>query len=173
MDIIYLSSSRYKNNNLFRVAPAYHVSFSQLAYSINEGSEQVMPVLIVDRPPTTNITVAVSTMDGSATSKHAHYLYNRLLNFNTYVDADQDYSSGQYDITFNAGEDSVSFSISVIDDQILEHDEFFTLGLSLLSINVILGDISQAIVTILNDDSKCCMYAILIKKSLKVSTYVH
>ena len=69
----------------------------------------------------------------------------------------QDYNSRQYNITFNVGVNSVSFDISVIDDDILEHNESFNLGLCSLPDNVIVGDISQATVTIVNDDSKYCM----------------
>ena len=66
----------------------------------------------------------------------------------------QDYKSGQYNITFIVGVSSVSFDISIIDDEILEQNESFNLGLCSLPDNVIVGDVSQATVTILNDDSK-------------------
>ena len=55
---------------------------------------------------------------------------------------------------FNAGVSSASFNISITDDQILENDESFTLSMAPLPVNVVFGDISQATVTILNNDSK-------------------
>ena len=66
----------------------------------------------------------------------------------------QDYESGQYNITFIVGVSSVSFDISIIDDKILEQNESFNLGLCCLPDNVIVGHVSQATVTIVNDDSK-------------------
>ena len=68
---------------------------------------------------------------------------------------------------FNAGIDSASFSISITDDQILEHDESFTLSVPLLPVNVIFGEFSQATVTILNDDSKYLMH-----NNVSIATYI-
>ena len=55
---------------------------------------------------------------------------------------------------FNTGISSASFSIIIIDDQIVEDDESFTLSIAPLPVNVVVGEFSQATVTILNDDSK-------------------
>ena len=77
-----------------------------------------------------------------------------LILYYTCVGGSQDYNSMQHNVTFSVGVSSVSFSIPINDDQILEQDEFFTVGISMLPTNVIFGDISQATVTIVNDDSK-------------------
>ena len=87
------------------------------------------------------------------------YLYTEPVDFYdltiVYVIGDwQDYNSGQYNITFIVGVSSVSFDISIIDDEILEHNESFNLGLCSLPDNVIVGNVSQATVTIMNDESK-------------------
>ena len=71
-----------------------------------------------------------------------------------YIGNGQDYNSGRYDIIFNVGVDNVSFHISIIDDHIFEQDELFILGLCSLPNDVIVGNFSQATVTIVNDDSK-------------------
>lgn len=70
---------------------------------------------------------------------------------------DVDYNDGPYTIVFLAGEIRVTFNIEIIDDNILEHNEIFSLDITSPSISskVLLGEISQTRVTILNDDSKC------------------
>lgn len=93
------------------------------------------------------------------------------MNFVFPVGGGQDYNSGQYNVTFSVGVPSVSFAIPFIDDQILEQDELFTVEISLLPVNVIVGDIPQATVTIVNDDSKYPMY-IMHQVCLSPSTVV-
>ena len=68
----------------------------------------------------------------------------------------QDYDSGQYNITFAAGVVNISFGIQITDDQVLEQDEFFVLSLHSLfnNNNITVGNVSQAVVIILNTDSK-------------------
>ena len=75
-----------------------------------------------------------------------------------------DYISGPYHITFSAGILQESFSISIIDDNILEEAEIFQLSInvSALPINVTSGSIDQAVVTILDNDSKLYMGSITI-----------
>ena len=58
------------------------VVFSQSAYSVNEDSGQAQPVLVLSNPSSTDITVQVSTTNGSATGEYVNYLtkmYNWLL----------------------------------------------------------------------------------------------
>ena len=49
------------------VAP--HISFKQMMYSANEH-EEVQVVLVLDGVSSINVTVYISTFDGSATGKH-------------------------------------------------------------------------------------------------------
>ena len=49
----------------------YIVNFDQSMYSIDENSGPVMITVVLDEPPSTDITVVVFTTDGSATGKHA------------------------------------------------------------------------------------------------------
>ena len=93
------------------------------------------------------------------TLTYSYYLYTESVEYYNlsivYIIGDgQDYNSGQYNITFVVGVSSVSFDISIIDDEILEHNESFNLGLCSLPDNVIVGNVSQATVTIMNDESK-------------------
>ena len=67
-----------------------------------------------------------------------------------------DYNSGLYSVTFTVGKTSVSFDIALTDDNILEKNEFFnlTIDTSLLPNGFTVGSPGQAIVTIINNDSK-------------------
>jgi len=48
---------------------AVTVSFSQSTYNLNEDSGPAQPVLILSNPSSTDITVQVSTSDGTATGE--------------------------------------------------------------------------------------------------------
>ena len=131
----------------------YIVNFDQSMYSIDESSGQVLITVFLDEPPSTDIAMVVFTTDGSATGKHATNLVSGFFAI-IYIGNGQDYNSGRYDITFNVGVANVSFGIPITDDHIFEQDELFILGLCSLPNDVIIGNISQATVTIVNDDSK-------------------
>ena len=68
-----------------------------------------------------------------------------------------DYDSGPYNVTFIAGEISVTLNISINDDRILESDETFdvTINTALLPINVdVVNNVRDVTVTIVDDDGK-------------------
>ena len=70
----------------------------------------------------------------------------------------EDYALGPYDVRFPVGITVVPLSISIIDDNIVEGNENFTLTFksSVLPDNVILDDvINQSTVIIFDDDCKC------------------
>ena len=73
-----------------------------------------------------------------------------------YVGGGVDYSSGPYIIQFNVGMTRASFSIPISDDNILEDNELFDLNVNELSLpeDVDVGSIGQAIVSIVDDESK-------------------
>ena len=96
-----------------------------------------------------------------------------IFDFCICVVGSQDYNAVQENVTFSVGVSSVSFSVPIIDDQVLEQDEWFIVGISMLPNNVIFGETSQTTVTIVNDDSKqllhksyvtkyACMYLICV-----------
>ena len=68
-----------------------------------------------------------------------------------------DYSSGPYNVTFLAGVTRVPFNVLIVDDNVLEDNENFSLSIdfSVLPNNVTVANISQAIVTILDNDGEC------------------
>ena len=73
------------------------------------------------------------------------------------IGRNDDYNSGPYNVTFLAGVTRVPFSVSITDDNVLEDNENFLLSIdfSVLPNNVTVDNISQATVTILDNDGKC------------------
>ena len=65
-----------------------------------------------------------------------------------------DYDSGPYTVIIPAGATNVSFNVSITDDEIHEGDENFILVINSSSLSHELSHFAQAVVTILNDDSK-------------------
>lgn len=109
-------------------------------------------MLVLNQPPLANVSIALLTTDGSATGHGESTLCLILCILMLLIGENQDYDFGHHIETFIVGIPSVSFSISITDDNILEKNENFTIGISLLPINVIVGDISHTTVTIVNDD---------------------
>ena len=72
------------------------------------------------------------------------------------TEADIDYGAGPYNITFLAGRTKVVFNVTIVDDNVVETDENFTLTIdpSSLPSKILVGSPSQTRVTILDDDSK-------------------
>ena len=69
---------------------------------------------------------------------------------------DGDYLSGPYNITFKAGNMIAPFNISIIDDNIFEIDENFTLTIFSY------GNYTFALVIILDDDGECLLLICII-----------
>ena len=67
-----------------------------------------------------------------------------------------DFIFGLYNVLFPAGVTRAAFNVTIIEDDILEPDESFTLVIDLLTLprRIVIGSSSQTTVTILNDDSK-------------------
>ena len=67
-----------------------------------------------------------------------------------------DYGSGPYSVTFSAGLTNATFDTPITDNVILETDENFMLSINSSSLpsRVTVGDLGQATVTIMDDDSK-------------------
>ena len=79
------------------------------------------------------------------------YMYIDIIIFKNVVLTGEDYDIGPYNITFPAGMTIVSLSIPIIDDNILEGNENFTLMID----PTIVGDnYNETTVVILDDDCK-------------------
>ena len=70
-----------------------------------------------------------------------------------------DYDSGPYSIIIFAGMTSVPFSISINNDTKFEGNETITLSISSqLPYGIIIGDPDEALLTVVDDDSKYNWY---------------
>ena len=69
---------------------------------------------------------------------------------------DYDYNSGPYNVLIPAGVTNVSFTVPIIDDNIIESNETFILTIkeSSLSNHLAYGSYGATIVTIIDDDCK-------------------
>ena len=75
---------------------------------------------------------------------------------NTGRGGESDYTPGLYNVTFPAGTATASFDVPIVNDNILEDDETFTLAIVTGSLpsRVSRGDLRQARITIVNIISK-------------------
>lgn len=80
----------------------------------------------------------------------------------------EDYIHRTHNITFPAGMTSISFDVSIIDDNILEGNENFTLSIDLSSLpyGFIITNSTQATITIVDND--CKYYSLLL-----IHTYIN
>jgi len=110
------------------------VQFASSTFSVQESGPNA--TIAVTRTGATNTTVSVNyaTSDGSAT-------------------AGQDYGSQLGTLTFGAGETSKTFSITILDDNLVEGDETVNLTLSVPTGGAVLGNPSTATLTIHDDDT--------------------
>ena len=146
----------------FFLVLAVSLRFNPTVYTINENAGFVQPTLTLSAPLTTDLTLQVTNIDSTATSKcNIKLLY---LNHNKYhsVVEDNDYNAGPYSVMFVAGQTDASFDVTINDEDMLERDESFMLKIdeSSLSLDTVTLDTNndEATVTIMNDDSKLITY---------------
>jgi len=109
------------------------VSFSEATYSVSEAG--VEAIVTVDRSGNSSgsVTVDYATVDGSAT-------------------AGADYTATNSTLILADGEVSQSFSVPILEDSLVEANETVLLMLSGAS-GANLGDVSEAVLTIADNDS--------------------
>ena len=134
---------------LLLITVVFTLSFSQSTYSINEDVGSIQLTLVLSNSLSTDITVQVVDDDNTATGEYRHKQHG---NNNNLIGGGVDYNSGPYNVTFPAGVTSVSFIITINNDNILEDDEEF--NLTIFPNNIITDSISRATVIIVNDDGK-------------------
>ena len=80
-------------------------------------------------------------------------MYYQMICISNITGGGVDYYSGPYNVTFPARANSVTFNITIINDNVLEYNETFNLTIieSSLPEDIILGEIYLTKVTILND----------------------
>ena len=136
------------------VAKANTVSFSQSAYRVNEDSGSVEIQLILSNSTSADVNIEILTEGGTANGKYTECIYDCMYVYYYYTG--EDYEPGPYDVIISAEMTSVLFNITITNDDVYEGNETFNLivNVSSLSSNVTVGDISQATITIMNDDGK-------------------
>ncbi len=112
--------------------PAAEISFSRSNYSVDEGLGRQTVTVTLNEPTDRTVEVNYATSDGSAV-----------------VGADYFATSGK--LTFNAGETSKSFTVTIINDANGESNETVTLTLSSAK-DAALGTPSTATITIMDND---------------------
>ena len=90
-------------------------------------------------------------------NKGSYILKGNTININDiiyyFAGIDADYTSGPYHVTFTPGDMSIPFSIPLIDDDIFEGNETFTLAI-VPSDSISISD-GTAIVTIVDNEGEC------------------
>ena len=128
------------------------ISFNQSMYSVNENEGSIQPVLVLSNPSSTDVTVQVTDEEGTASGKQI-----TMININAvttkYNLIGDDYTSGPYDVVILAGQMQVQFSVSIMDNVIVESDENFALIINSTSLpNKINISPNRTNITILDDD---------------------
>ncbi len=110
------------------------VSLNAAAYSASETAGSLLITATLNHPDAVNtVTVDYATADGTAT-------------------AGNDYTTASGTLTFDPGETSKTFSVPILNDALDEGDESLSLALSNPT-NAALGTTSNAVLTIVDDDS--------------------
>ena len=121
-------------------------------YVAMEANDTVQPELVFSNPSSFDITVQVIATDITAVGVN-----------DTVCDAlspDNDYTMGLYNVTFPANVTTQLLDISVCDDKVFESNESFTISIVSNSLpdNVMDGNLSQATITIVDDDCKFSIF---------------
>jgi uncharacterized delta-60 repeat protein len=110
------------------------VQFASAAFSVQENSPNATITVVRNGATNSSVSVNFGTSDGTAVNG-------------------QDYNSQIGTLTFAAGETSKTFSITILDDAVVESDETVNLSLSLPTGGATLGTPSTATLTIVNEDT--------------------
>jgi len=109
------------------------VAFSAAAYSVGEGGGSAPITVNLSAASTQTVTVHYATSDGTAT-------------------AGSDYTAANGTLTFSPGNTSKTFSVSILEDALVEGNETVNLSLTNPS-NATLGTPSTAVLTIVDNDA--------------------
>ncbi len=110
------------------------VNFNPTDYSTSEDQATVTLTVELDKASATELSIGYSTSDGTAA-------------------AGVDYVAKSGTVTFAAGETSKSIEVSLVDDDVVESDEAFSLTL-IDPANVFLGSSNAATITITDNDDE-------------------
>lgn len=124
------------------------VDFSAAAYSATEGDAITIELRLGQAQPEP-VRVQLRPAHGDTAEWWSDYSLGPCLP----GEETCEFGVGMLDAEFAVGETSYRYEIDTVNDQRVESDETFTLSMVALSRNVGLGDTSQAVLTIKNNDS--------------------
>ena len=126
--------------------------FNHSTYSVNENDGTVDVTLYHSNPSSIDIMLRVNST--SSGSKYRFGIESKSSC--CYFIDNKDYDPGPYTVTIPAGQNDVTFSVSITDDNIREQSETFNLIIdeSSLPSDITSSDPNRVIVTIMDDDSK-------------------
>ena len=128
--------------------------FNHSTYSVIESDGRVDVTLYHSNPSSIDIMLRVNS---TSTGSKCKFDIENICSYYNCIDND-DYDTGPYTLTIPAGENDVTFSVSITDDNIREQSETFHLIIDESSLpmasHITSGDPSRTTVTIMDDDSK-------------------
>ena len=80
---------------------------------------------------------------------------------NYYIILGLDYITGPYNVTFLTGRTTAEFTVSVINDNILEVNESFSLAVNSAALPSNVSSIDQTMITITDTDSELYLHLII------------
>lgn len=163
MTYIYVALTIKSSDHIFFAFyyTASTVNIEQSTYSVYEDTGSVQLVLVLSNPSSTDLMIEVKTFDQkiSTTGMYTKLYwisYNHGLTVTCTATEKLDFDSGPYNVLFPAGETTVRFIVTIIEDNILEHNESFSLSIDPLTLpsRVTVGSTNHTTVAIIDDDSK-------------------
>ena len=150
------------------------MQFNPADYSEKEGVDSNVVIILkaLKDHPDIAFTVTVLTQDGSATREYLHsfwlyvlhrvYILFRNASICTLNSGGSDYEGERFTVAFPAGVNVISFNVTIIDDNIAELAELFTLDLEIpaasADMGIIKGSPDTATVHIMDDDGEHIHY---------------
>ena len=126
--------------------------FSQSTYRVNEDDGTVQFVLVLNTSIAVSVTVQIESNDITAISEYTSLI---VITFVSNLTGGNDYDYTLQSVTIPPGEVNASFSVMINSDNILEHEEDFTLTIASTSQpRVTVNGSGQATVNIVDDDGK-------------------
>ena len=126
--------------------PSASVQFSDVAYSVGEGDGTATITATLSKAVGSTTTVHYATSDEAPTATN-----NPATADTTGPPVQNDYAPASGTLTFNPGETSKTFTVTIHQDTAIEGDETLDLALSTPT-NAILGAPNTAVLTIHDDD---------------------
>ena len=127
------------------------VYFNQSTYNVNEDEGTVQFMLVLNTSIAVDVTVLVRSNDTTANGKWSSFNCYYISN----LTGGNDYDSISQNVTIPSGTTNSSFSVTIINDNILEGTENFTLTIvSTSQRDVTIDGSGQATVNIVDDDGK-------------------